>query len=395
MHAQQVGTFANGSLILRDRELWATVNKNLTTVVFSPGSSSLSRLDAIANTFELYRLRRAVLHYQTAVGTTTAGAIYLGVDYDADDLPRDMAGVAALTPVVRMPVWQEGLLAVDVTRAIKGPNMYCKGTADHPGMSKSFAVAIWNTATLDAVGELWIDYEIELIGPTSNQVATRSITYTSSIPLALVKTLLPTTFSAFRLFSVPRLNRYLSGIDNEMRLNPNVPETRIPYSSYSDWNAIGNVLCRLTFPIIRSLVYDVVVTFIRLPPQTSGLYRFRPDTTPRIDQSQPHFEGRKQEVVSGQTTIEDASLEPPTVETAAGATYGFRYQPEKDFAPGDLNFLIPLWYKGTDLPAGSGMLSFTIATFGAMVSPLTIRPLSTILDLNDTGFKVASLSLGD
>jgi hypothetical protein len=125
-------------------------------------------LDVYAGIFELYRVKRAALQYRTGVGTTVNGIMYVAADYDGNDYPSTVQGVAALNPIVTGPVWKDMTLNLPVTRMNKGNWMYTTAnpsSVTHPDLgSCCYMLAATNSSQIP--GELWLDYEIEFSSPT-------------------------------------------------------------------------------------------------------------------------------------------------------------------------------------------------------------------------------------
>lgn len=180
---------SDGSLIYRNSEYWFDVVGSSTTQfinkIFQPGSSGLYRLDAVASTFETYRVKRLKVHFYTASSTNNSGMIHMGIDFDPADLPTSVAGIANLNPRLICPVYQtkDTTIPVPISSINKcTPKgwMYTKaGPAIHQDLGPAFALCVaCTTSGIDQyVGEVFCEYEVELKGPTSPVEVTQSITY--------------------------------------------------------------------------------------------------------------------------------------------------------------------------------------------------------------------------
>lgn len=166
----QRGTVSGGNMVYSDREVWGAPTEmgTIMTRVFLPGNSGLSKLDAFATTFECWRLRSAKVHYVPTSGTQSVGSQTLALDYDPTDLPTTLAGVMAMNPVAKGPVWSPICMDVSPARCNKAKWMYCFGTSTHPGLDAGFALAAWNTGQANN-GEFWIDYTVEFTNPRGSQ----------------------------------------------------------------------------------------------------------------------------------------------------------------------------------------------------------------------------------
>jgi len=227
----------------------------LNTLVFNPGAAGLARLDQLGQMFELWRLKRATLRYATAVGTVAVGAVYIGIDFDPDDLPTTLQGVQALTPLARIPVWEEGSVGIQVNRVNKATWMYTSATANHPGLQKGFAACIWNTGPM-AAGEMWLDYEIELTGAAANQSLSRGNEQLSTLPMQLTRADGAYTLQQFVVHAVNNVG--VTGLNGAV--TPLIFDSSFGQSAGSgDVPRVGYSLMAGIWPLIPGLIYDLLV----------------------------------------------------------------------------------------------------------------------------------------
>jgi hypothetical protein len=137
---------------------------------FWPGSSGMSRLDLLGSAWEQYKLHAAEVIYRSSVGTSTNGALIMGIDYDPRDAPTTLAGANVLTPRVRTTVWQSAAVRVDPSRAMKAKWHYCDGPGDpsNETLAAAFGVVVSGNSSATAgtiMGEVWVRYKSTFTGP--------------------------------------------------------------------------------------------------------------------------------------------------------------------------------------------------------------------------------------
>jgi hypothetical protein len=171
-------------MTIANRELFGVVSggagKESTRLTFWPGGSGMPRLDNIANTFELWRLRKFKVSYATSSGTTEHGMVIFSIDFDTNDAPTTLSQIQAQVPNARVSIWQAGSITLSgqhLSKVNKTSWLYTKaGGATHPGIDAGFSVNAWNTGP-NAAGELYADYEVELSNPTSTTTTAPSASF--------------------------------------------------------------------------------------------------------------------------------------------------------------------------------------------------------------------------
>lgn len=154
-----------GVLNVSGKERLGTVaGSGVSSVLYQPGVTGAARLDAFAGLYDLYRTRKVRLIYKPGVGSTINGFIYMGVDFNPTDGPKEVDEVAALNPVVSGTVWQSHQLSVPADRLNKGRWMYTSSATEAPSLSASGVFAIATTAA-DTPGEWWLEYDVEFASP--------------------------------------------------------------------------------------------------------------------------------------------------------------------------------------------------------------------------------------
>lgn len=145
---------------------YITVNPGL-PITFPWGSG-------IAKNYEQYRIRSLKFLYETQAPTTEPGTVMLAMDYDpADAPPGDKPSFMSMAGAVRTPVWAGLTLSVDPQRRAfeklfvrtgpLGPDLDVK-TYDYGVMN----IAVQGSNPIE-LGELYVEYEIELFTPASTQ----------------------------------------------------------------------------------------------------------------------------------------------------------------------------------------------------------------------------------
>lgn len=138
----------------------------------------------MAPSFESFRFNRISFRFETTSRTTQLGSVYLAIDYDAsDDVPTDKVEMMAYEGSTRSAPWQENGIDFDKRLLHRKVSWFMSGNS--PDILE-YRVANFHYATegqefsqnnLDGVplppldlvplvGELYVDYEVELYVPT-------------------------------------------------------------------------------------------------------------------------------------------------------------------------------------------------------------------------------------
>ena len=129
-------------------------------------------LSGIAKMYETYRFRKLIFSYESSASTSTGGKILLAVDYDATDLPPDNAvKVMAMEGSVKCPSWSESYHVSTLTNLHKQKINYTNFDRNAEGdnlrqndIGNFYAIAL-SQGTTNLIGDLFVDYEIELTTP--------------------------------------------------------------------------------------------------------------------------------------------------------------------------------------------------------------------------------------
>jgi hypothetical protein len=176
--ARYRGGTSTGSIVLKHTEFVEELkthgtagNFNLQGWALNPSRKDVFKWAAqISRSFEKFKIRKCKLRFVPVVATTTKGRVMLGVDYDARDAyPRDKEEAYAMQGTVSGPVWQELVLdvkpmteALFTTSGTESTSTYETRLVDY---GNAFGATSDCTDTSTVMGEVFCDYEIELLIP--------------------------------------------------------------------------------------------------------------------------------------------------------------------------------------------------------------------------------------
>jgi hypothetical protein len=141
--------------------------------------STFPWLSQTAENFEAYRFRKLCVEYLSSSPSSIAGAICIAPDYNsADSAPVSFQQLEQYQDAYRDLVWSDGLCIIN-SRAMGmlGPDRYIRLGALAPNLDlKTYDVAVLNVGTTgqsntNQIGELWVNYDVELFEPTSFNTA--------------------------------------------------------------------------------------------------------------------------------------------------------------------------------------------------------------------------------
>ncbi len=182
-----------GKVLVKGSEFISTINGSVsfsaTRIQCNPGLSTFTWLSAQALKYERYRWRKIHYEYIPAEAvTTTAGTIYMVADYDPTDAaPSSLSNLATYETQCEARVWSSCTLVVNERRLndnIGARKVRCGPVAGdlsiYDGLSVSYGTI--SCANTNAIGQLWVHYEIELISPqtTSNPTPNSLVQYNRS-----------------------------------------------------------------------------------------------------------------------------------------------------------------------------------------------------------------------
>lgn len=166
-----------GSIRIRRNEFLVEIKTGNGGGALAINIASFTWASKIAAAFDRATYHKVVFRYKAAVGTNVNGMISFSFDWDSNQAATVNRNIVlAATPVNDHPVWQSSTMALPPSRLMtrKEYNMFAPKSAvgtdydNCPGYLLYATTATKGTATDDfVVGELWIDYDISLFGPTS------------------------------------------------------------------------------------------------------------------------------------------------------------------------------------------------------------------------------------
>ena len=134
-------------------------------------------LSAIANRFESYRFHALRFCYEPAVSTTTPGTAMLVVDYDASDAGPDTKTVAlSYESSVRSAPWDSCEFIARTEDLHKAKSNFVRaGSVPNTDIKLydigNLFVATQGQLTTAEIGELYVEYDVELMTPQMNNSA--------------------------------------------------------------------------------------------------------------------------------------------------------------------------------------------------------------------------------
>ncbi len=128
-------------------------------------------MDRIAATFDRYVVHSVSLSWRTSVGTQKDGAYVIGIEWDASKTAPKYADAQALVPRIRSAIWKEEQMVLPSDR-LMSRRFYSTGFDDaatkNPDCTAFAAIlAVKGVASAGNVGDVWIRYDVSLMGPTS------------------------------------------------------------------------------------------------------------------------------------------------------------------------------------------------------------------------------------
>jgi hypothetical protein len=144
------------------------------TLPLNPGSQlTFPWLSQIANAYEKFKVRKVQFRYQTESPSSMTGTIALSPEYNVQDpVPVNKAQTLQnMNTVVTVP-WQYAVCPIPI-KNLKTYNDYYVRIGRPAGDSKTYDPMIMyictqGQANTNTIGEIWVDYEIELLEPQGN-----------------------------------------------------------------------------------------------------------------------------------------------------------------------------------------------------------------------------------
>lgn len=163
-----------GDVRIRRRELYvpltgATDKEVICQKFIKP--DDIPWLKVLSASFQRFRFERVALSWRPAVGTTFAGMVTYGVQWDCGTAPDTRAKVQTYTPAMDHPIWQ----STDARPMVLPPSQlhsrqwFATSGSTDPIDKAPAAISIAASKVEKAIllGELWIEYDVILEGPKS------------------------------------------------------------------------------------------------------------------------------------------------------------------------------------------------------------------------------------
>lgn len=178
MGTPSVSQRSNGNtLVVKHREflrdIIGTAAFASVSVPVNPGlTNSFPWLSKIARNFESYRFRKLHFEYDTMVSTDTDGVAMLVMDYDAADAaPGSKLEAMSYLGSERGPLWAPTLFKANQASLNKLPQRYVRFSSLASNLDiKTYDAGVFylctvGSSTTGTIGELYVDYEVELSTP--------------------------------------------------------------------------------------------------------------------------------------------------------------------------------------------------------------------------------------
>lgn len=130
--------------------------------------SFMKRMSAL---FDRISWRRAIVHWKPAVGTTEAGLIAYGMDWDSMAVANvTKEYVTALTPVAENPVWQMSTLTLPPNRLMTRKEYRIINAPTNEQVFEAQPGALCYSCSGDktkVMGEFWLTYTVVFFGTST------------------------------------------------------------------------------------------------------------------------------------------------------------------------------------------------------------------------------------
>lgn len=176
-------TISRGGMRVKHSEFFADVAMTNSAFALSANSpyainpaneSMFPWLSDIAQRFETYKFKMLRFRYEPMVPTTTSGAVYLAIDYDATDpAPTSKLNMLAYKGLARGPVWESISQHSDVSDLQKIKERNTLNQIPPAGQDpRLYNVGnLWiasESVNPAASAEMWVDYDVEFQTPQLN-----------------------------------------------------------------------------------------------------------------------------------------------------------------------------------------------------------------------------------
>ena len=169
---------STGGIIIKKREYVRNIIPQdpftAVKIEFNPGLSTMFPwLSGVAQNFEKYKVRKLHFVYETSQSTFVPGMVMMAPEFNvSDSLPTSKAELLEYAYATRAPVWQNFKLTLNSEAVMNFKDYYIRVNELSVENDKKLYDPLYLIIATDAVstdisyaGELWIEYEIELLYP--------------------------------------------------------------------------------------------------------------------------------------------------------------------------------------------------------------------------------------
>lgn len=180
--------FANGRTIIRHREYLAPIRGSTTfrvqSMSLNPGlSNTFPWLSNLAANYEQYKVNKLHVEFVTSSGSTASGRVGLAFGYNpSEGIPVNKQEFFSIVPNREEAPWEDITLAVPVTgnvKYIRLAGVSSSGTLNTYDMGQIFVAASGTVDSTSVVGDLFVNYEIELLRPHYGRIKSEWLDITS------------------------------------------------------------------------------------------------------------------------------------------------------------------------------------------------------------------------
>lgn len=182
----------NGIVTISRKEMVGTVSNGTVTTGFylTPQSQTIPGYDAsitcgimfpwgsvVGSAYEKYRFKRLSVELISAQPSTAAGRVYVGFDPDySDNVPVSKARLMGLACSVDASVWETVRLSIppsvmnsSIEWRFCSPDTRTAESEPRTAFAGFFVFGI-DSPTANCIWDLWVDYEVDLMTPTSENL---------------------------------------------------------------------------------------------------------------------------------------------------------------------------------------------------------------------------------
>lgn len=227
----------------------------------NPGSGSIFPwLADISDRFEKYKFHSLCFEYRSSVGTTSAGKVLLSVDFDVlDSIPATKVAMGQQSVMAEGPVWSNFQLPISpknlsnapaeryVAAAINGNQIVSNADMKTYDLGRLTVATAGVAQPPTLCGELWVEYDVELITPTTPPASGNAVQGASTTAIPFVTQLLPSQNGNVYFTPILGTNTFRCGVSGEYKV------FMVQYTSSGAANA-------LTFTIQTSFSSDTAIS---------------------------------------------------------------------------------------------------------------------------------------